>query len=340
MILVVIGHSMYLNITSTYGSINYTLPSNISDEYFSGLFTFFKMLPTWIYQFHMPLFFALSGAVLALKPIKNFDKLCKGKFKRLIIPYFIYGCLFMIPIKYISGFYVNSSILPALKGFLIGIEGSHLWFLPSLFWCTISFAIIYLLFSKVTESKYVLLIVTGIIQILYNYLPFDVFFLKMGLSYIFWFASGFVFELERKSLHYNFKKNMIYFIITIILEILNFKYKFFNSFFEIFCGCVFVYLLAEICSFLFKKIANNSFWKLIIQNLFFVYLLHDPLEYLVLKIFMSHNWLTTSYGCYFYLFSRTILVFMVCLVLGVLIEKLKKIIANLLGDNSFQQLVQ
>ena len=85
---------------------------------------------------------------------------------------------------------------------------------------------------------------------------------------------------------------------------------------------------------------NNPIWKLIIQNLFFVYLLHDPLEYLVLKIFMSFNLLTTSLGCYFYLFSRTILIFMICIVLGILIEKLKKIIIKLLNVNSSQKLVR
>ena len=38
----------------------------------------------------MPLFFMLSGAVLALRPLGRFDAVVQSKIKRLIIPYFVY----------------------------------------------------------------------------------------------------------------------------------------------------------------------------------------------------------------------------------------------------------
>ena len=91
---VVIGHSAYLKITTTYGGVDYILPANVDAEYYSQLMKAFRILAGWVYGFHMPLFFALSGAVLHLKPLPQFDDFVKNKFIRLIVPYFIYGYCF------------------------------------------------------------------------------------------------------------------------------------------------------------------------------------------------------------------------------------------------------
>ena len=63
-----------------------------------------------IYSYHMPLFFMLSGAVLALKPLKAFNIFVKSKVKRLLVPYYVYGLIFMLPIKYVGHFYNEETI--------------------------------------------------------------------------------------------------------------------------------------------------------------------------------------------------------------------------------------
>ena len=85
----------------------------------------------------VPLFFMLSGAVLALRPLGRFDAVVQSKIKRLIIPYFVYGWLFMLPVKYIGHFYSRESVLQAMQGLLSGQDAGHLWFLTALFWCLI-----------------------------------------------------------------------------------------------------------------------------------------------------------------------------------------------------------
>lgn len=83
-----------------------------------------------IFKFRMPLFIFISGylyshLVLDRGKYPNFKELIKNKFKRLIIPYWIFTFIIMITtnsfniIKFTSGSY------------------SHLWFITMLFWCFI-----------------------------------------------------------------------------------------------------------------------------------------------------------------------------------------------------------
>ena len=88
-IFVVIGHSTYLNIQTTYGGVNYTLPDDLNSVYNTPVLEWLRYLSGWVYGFHMPLFFMLSGATLALKPIAQFDVVVKNKVKRLLVPYYV-----------------------------------------------------------------------------------------------------------------------------------------------------------------------------------------------------------------------------------------------------------
>lgn len=69
--LVVIGHATYYTIKTPFGGIFYTdmmINNNIQDTHY--FHTLVSLLTNWIYTFHMPAFFALSGTILALQ-IKN-----------------------------------------------------------------------------------------------------------------------------------------------------------------------------------------------------------------------------------------------------------------------------
>lgn len=77
---VVLGHSAYLEIKTTYGMVDYDLPLSLAPAYNGILLSFFRLLSSWVYGFHMPLFFFLSGSVLGIKPLKSFDDLYFQKF--------------------------------------------------------------------------------------------------------------------------------------------------------------------------------------------------------------------------------------------------------------------
>lgn len=327
---VVIGHSAYLSIQTLYGGVDYQLPENVSYLYNSGILNGLRNLGPWIYSFHMPLFFCLSGAVLHLGTIKPMDLFCASKIRRLIIPFFATGLFFMIPVKYLSGFYLTENIQAAVFDFLSGGDASgHLWFLTALFWAMVIFVLVYKILSRFDcNSIYVLLFITSVMQFfLAAKLPFDILGLRQGLSYIFWFALGYWFdEMRRKMESYNKSLvfNIIVFILMSVLCVIEYKTIMVNDFFKVIIGCYHTYLLAVICSILFKKIEHWKAYKILIRNLFCIYLFHDPLEYVVLKVYMDNGFLQTTIGCITYTFLRIFGVIIVSIILGELIHMASK----------------
>lgn len=107
---VVIGHSAYYSVTGEYGAINYQLPQNLSLAYNSTIMNIQRYVAGWVYGFHMPLFFILSGSVFGISSSYSFDTLCVKKIKRLVIPHFLYCLGFMIPVKWMANFYDNTTV--------------------------------------------------------------------------------------------------------------------------------------------------------------------------------------------------------------------------------------
>jgi fucose 4-O-acetylase-like acetyltransferase len=324
-IFVVVGHAAYLNIQTTYGGVAYELPSNVHAIYYSGVLTWLRNLVGWIYGFHMPLFFMLSGAVMGLKPIGTFDRVVRSKVKRLLVPYFLYGWCFMLPVKWIGNFYTRETLKNAMRGFLQGEDSGHLWFLTALFWCMIVFVLYFKILERCkVQSIYIVLFVGGVIQLFFPYLPFDILGMKKGVSYLFYFALGYVFEKERqRNPQWSMQKTVAAYVLLLGIEILQKRYGILNSFFFILAGSFLTYLFADLCNRLFPQVLEKRVWNLLIRNLFYIYLFHDPLEYLVLRLFFAKGWLTSATGCIAYVLCRTLFVFFISVGLGEIICQLK-----------------
>lgn len=101
------------------------------------------MIFKFIYSFHVILFFIISG--YTINQNKKFSDFFKNKFLRIMVPYFVWGTLFLLPYLFIGksvgeNFDIHSSY--NLKELLLNIlygngnalkQNSALWFLPSLF---------------------------------------------------------------------------------------------------------------------------------------------------------------------------------------------------------------
>lgn len=324
-ILVILGHSAFTELHTDFGGVVYEIPSNVNWVYETRIFDFYIRLPGWIYGFHMPLFFILSGAVLALKPIAGFDDFIKNKVKRLMIPYFFYGCLFMIPIRYITGFYEKDKVFKAIRGVLYGGESGHLWFLPALFWSMIIFVIIQKITARWTDSLFILVFIALVVKLTYQYIPVDILGLKLGLSYLIWFTLGYVFENERKKLsEVKVKQLFIILVVLIVISVFCWGRISLPEFFSVTIGSLLVIVMSDICSRLFSNISEKRIWNIVIRNLFYVYIFHDPFEYLFMKLAFDYNWLTYSWGCVLYALCRTVAVFIIGVLLGELIGFMKK----------------
>lgn len=102
----------------------------------------------------MPAFFALSGTILALqiknKGCINLKSFFIKKFKRLIVPLIFVWFFWNIPIKLISGYYINIKWEYILLQIFFPYS-VYLWFLEALF---ISILIIYVVFKYIKEKQY------------------------------------------------------------------------------------------------------------------------------------------------------------------------------------------
>ena len=97
--------------------------------YWGASFAYSSMLETFVF---------VSGYVFAFQEVAlnkqtTFYQLIRKKTNRLLLPYFVFGIVYIILFNYLvgGGSTLKSSLLEMING--VG----HLWFLPMLFWCFI-----------------------------------------------------------------------------------------------------------------------------------------------------------------------------------------------------------
>lgn len=118
-----------------------------------------------IYWFHMIAFMILTGYLYFKYDhySKSFKAIVKGKFMRLLIPYFL-------------AFFVKDALLGSLQtktltDQLLGLNTEHLWYLKDAFICMMLFAILRKFNVQNKQTAILLLLITGIhgyIQTLYT----------------------------------------------------------------------------------------------------------------------------------------------------------------------------
>ena len=85
-----------------------------------------------------------------------------------------------------------------------------------------------------------------------------------------------------------------------------------------------MYVLSIMIAKRFPGIGGKKWFQLLAHYSMYIYLFHDPLEYVVLKIAFGHNWLLYRTGCLLYMGMRTAGVIAVSIFLGFVIEKGKR----------------
>ncbi len=116
---------------------------------------------TWIFSFHMPLFFIISGMLLSYKKDvdKNFLLLIKKRARTILIPYVSFSIIYMVAVlfAYFQNVITPKTILDNLW-YVISLYGMNvLWFLPALFFGELIFLFIMKKFDSKT-SKIVIVV--------------------------------------------------------------------------------------------------------------------------------------------------------------------------------------
>ena len=333
-ILVIVGHSIVIRSINSYGGCDYTFSYDTA----TSLMNIFLLLHGLIYTFHMPLFMALSGA-LFYKSMCNgkytsLILLMKDKFKRLIIPFFIVSIGYVGPLKYLSGYFSESTNV--LKDFLVGqilVQGNtHLWFLEALFFI---FIIIYVLERNIKVNIMIKLIFLLFIMEFSSII--DINAIKYPLQYAFWFYLGYRFEPIREKINSYLKFTHIvvfacaflllfslnsytYGLNNILLKILSHIFKVVI----IILGCAMTYCFSFNLSK--SKIINNKIFQVINKNSFEIYLYSDTLNYVILSIMFNifGNYIFTSAVGYTMLFiTRFMISTCIAIIISVILRKLK-----------------
>mgnify|MGYP001099548321 FL=1 len=122
----------------------------------------------WLYSFHMPLFFIISGMLIAYKDEKDIWKFVKKRIKGILIPY-VFFSIFSIIVFAIVNDFNREVFVQNVKATICGVGIDTLWFLPALFFGEVIFFVL----RNLLKNKYVICIISAIIYTLGNFMMKD-----------------------------------------------------------------------------------------------------------------------------------------------------------------------
>lgn len=261
-ILVIIGHSTAYQYVSTYENLNIDslmFEQGIADAFIHRIAC---KIAESIYLFHMPLFFAISGASFAISLGKKdengrslryptFVSLVVDKAKRLLIPYVVVNILWNGPLKYFAHMYDGLSKKQILEHIVKGqffLRGNnYLWFLVALFQI---FLVVYLLekYVHIVALKVYVLVLLSMFKIgIYSPMTYT------AMDNAIFFYVGFLWYQNREKYNEKVRQHkeiiLVSFLLLMIVEygknIAHFdSMMMFNRFLGISSGCVFCYAVA------------------------------------------------------------------------------------------------
>jgi len=133
-----------------------------------SIYQFSPYLQPWcvfIFSFHMPMFFIISGILMAIKDDdkKDFKQLAKKRFKGIMVPYYWFSFFYMTVVVFelIRGNILIQTFLINLWYVISGYGMNVLWFLPALYLGELLF--IFLRQKTKSEKSYIIILLLSLI---------------------------------------------------------------------------------------------------------------------------------------------------------------------------------
>ena len=289
-LLVLVSHISYYKVGNEFGGVNILAlaPSGTSFKWYY-LIDKFRYV---IYLFHMPLFMAISGALFALQTKKGrwsgFGTFAEAKWQRLMIPYLVFTLFYLVPLKYLSGYFEQANFLMAEGSQLTLLGNSHLWYLYTLFVVAL---IAYFLVPRM--QVWYLLPLWGL-HLASAYVGLSL--ISLPMEFLLWYMLGAMFESYRETLTSYFRtKRAVFltiwltaFIVCSLLSLYVGRFgipvlqRLVNDLAAV-AGMGLTYLLAE--SLAQKKgFLESSFVEAVLLNGLGIYIFSDPLNYVLLRL--------------------------------------------------------
>lgn len=239
-----------------------------------------------IYSFHMPAFFAISGAIYYIVKCryKRYDsnrKFVKNKFLRLIVPYLFFSLIIVAPISaYLEMNSEPVTISTVFNDYILLNNPKYLWFLPTLFLC---FLIVQFLFKFI--NRYRIITIAGLIILYYlgTHISFNA-CVNRAMTQISYFHMGFL--LADLSINKQWRvrlKPTVVLSVLLFIAVLYISVKvphgvFLFNFLTAVFGTIALFSLSAMLS---PKISGNTLFKVINKNSFGIYLFNVPILYLI-----------------------------------------------------------
>lgn len=306
-ILVVLGHATR--------DLDFPNPHMFEPEFTSIMETTVK---SYIYSFHMPLFFFISGFLFSInsKDKRSLSSLILKKVNRLLVPMWSGSFLILIPSIYFFGNF-NNSFFHQIKMFIVGLDNDHFWFLRTLFLIFI-FAIPFKYYYRGSRKNFlfVILILFLIIFIFQKCAPG---LLKSVLKWTPFFIAGyFTLNFEKIISNIGYRFLCISFIILHTIFFFMGNYKISSSFellfwyMSAFCGTYFFYFSSRYAKLIIDRYNVMFLFKIFDKYLFSIYLFHIVFVYMMLYV-------NSFYELGFY---RIILTFFIGITIPIIFQKI------------------
>ncbi len=244
--------------------------------YVTNSSSIFSSIRDFIYSFHMPLFFFISGYLYAVKNKLNWPDYNIKRFKRLIIPFCIAGYLIYAAIlAYVEQAEFN--LYTHTQNYFLLKNTGHLWFLPVMF-CS---SLMYTFFMSTPLKKYpFILLVIILICHRYNVLLPHI-YLQKAVKYMLYIHLGYIFAI--KNIRYSHKVPF-YLFIGWILYVLFIDFQLQLRFLYTPCYLsILFYFLADFIIKNFPRLGCCSLIELISVNMFTIYIISEPITLFILK---------------------------------------------------------
>lgn len=326
----------YISLLQIVGPLFVVLGHSINGLDCSGAWYVFSK--EWIYIFHMPLFFLVSGYLMSYKNYlgqKSYGQFVWGKFKRLLIPYLVWNLIFWIPKFFAQTFIADEAtlnIFDALKGFVFPRQNvwGHTWFLMGLF-------IVYLaspLFQKILHPKRTWVSICTIVGCVILYvLPIHTEFLALSDLHkdLLFFVIGCIlgqiqvdkFVSKMRSLRFLFILGSIAFSAIALIWFEETKKLHFIP-----CLFILLALLSIFCSF--ERL--STFWENLASCSFSIYIMHWPVM-IVVRIILNQifNVSVPITATVMVILGYIIPIIVIMTIRALPFEKFKKMLKYLLG---------
>lgn len=254
-----------------------------------------RILYKFIYSFNVVLFFIISGYVFKIKSEK-FEVFLKNKFTRIMIPYFAWETMFLIP-YFLFGNNVDNtlgnngsfSIKQIILNILIGNgnnsalkQNTSLWFLPALFTMEIVFYFIIKKIQKLNNKQIdiMTLVILFLIGMISSYLKYNLIWgLKTVLNIGVFFYIGYL--LKKYNMfkeNYFLTKNYVI-VIMVLLGLCGFYFNgivgcidyVYGNYYLMFLSGLFISLIIINISY---KIKNSNILEYIGRNTMGILIFH------------------------------------------------------------------